>query len=133
MVQLIVCLLFAAVFAAIMDNIAEGRWSGWWNKNESWKYKWKRKYNIANPGKREWYYLWLYKPLREERFPYSSTMLVWLTDGWHFFKFLFNRAWQAAIVINIPVFKEMLILYIIIGILFSVPFEIVYKKIKEWR
>jgi len=31
-------------------------------------------------------YLWLYTPRHKERFPYSSTMMVFLTDGEHLFQ-----------------------------------------------
>lgn len=62
---------------------------GWARK---WKWHWKKGQKLSGywvPGiaERSIWYLWLYKPTQQERFPYSSTFLVWLTDGEHFFQF----------------------------------------------
>lgn len=60
------------------------------NSQVSWKNKWKLDENenpIAN-FERKMIYLKLIAPRFEERFPYSSTILVFLTDGEHLFQFL---------------------------------------------
>lgn len=44
-----------------------------------------------------WYYAYLYKPKYVEAFPYSSTMLVWITQGWHFEKMLTFSVYEAII------------------------------------
>jgi hypothetical protein len=54
----------------------------WWNPQESWTWKWSMP--LREPTKK-WYYFGFY-PKYEERFPYSSTIFVWLTDAWHLFK-----------------------------------------------
>ncbi len=56
----------------------------WWDPKISWEYKWKIP---LQPPTKKWYYFGVY-PQYEERFPYSSTILVFLTDAWHFFKSL---------------------------------------------
>ena len=58
---------------------------------------WARKWTWENVGgrwrakrqkKAPWYYLWIYRPTNKEKFIYSSTILVWLTDGEHLFQLL---------------------------------------------
>ena len=44
------------------------------------------RYYLYIEQKRRWYYLWIYKPKYVEAFPYSSTFLVFLTQGWHLAK-----------------------------------------------
>lgn len=70
------------------------------NSTYSWKNKWKLKevtlldkdfmptkeHIVEKNNDRLWYYLWLYRPEYKEAFPYSSTILVWLTDGEHLFQ-----------------------------------------------
>ena len=73
----------AALLNAVMDVSSENKFKrDWWNKDKSWKNKWK--HGIPELG---------------ERFFGSSTILVWLTDGWHMTQFLFHSCWQLAIVI----------------------------------
>ena len=68
----------------------KGRYK-FWNPSISWNNKWKVK-SLNNPipntfgWRKHWWYLNLYKPAYVERFPFSSTMLVSLTDGWHLLK-----------------------------------------------
>lgn len=68
--------------------------------SESWKNKWKWEPLAQNGYKRQsvrvryeqidkpWYYFGLFKPEYKEKFPYSSTILVFLTDEWHWKKWL---------------------------------------------
>lgn len=44
-------------------------------------------YYKENNYNKLWYYLWLYKPDYKEAFPYSTTFLVFITQGWHLLKF----------------------------------------------
>jgi hypothetical protein len=62
-----------------------------------------------------------------ERFFGSSTFLVWLTDLWHFCKFIMLWLIMSTIVFYEPIF----IFYIDIIILycsFTIPFELFYSK-----
>lgn len=45
-------------------------------------------YYVVVEMKLYWHYLWLYKPKYVEAFPYSSTIFVWVTQGWHLAKML---------------------------------------------
>ena len=103
-----------------------------WNPNESWKNKWKLD-SEGNPipGK--------------ERFPLSSTALVFLTDAWHFFQFVMLSAFTIAILIydpsilhktpllpNSPFWNSILFTAIEFGVLkivFGVTFELFFSKV----
>ena len=43
-------------------------------------------YYVIESKQAPWYYLYIYKPKYIEAFPYSSTFLVFLTQGWHLAK-----------------------------------------------
>lgn len=45
------------------------KWGNWWDQSVSWRFKWKN-------GDRT----------QGERFPGSSTIFCWFTDGWHLVK-----------------------------------------------
>jgi hypothetical protein len=127
---------FASLFNALMDLSSENIFKkDWWNK-ESWKNKWKLDAdgNLL-PCTVYWWYLWLYKPEYQERFPYSSTILVFLTDGWHFFQFLFHSSWQAAISAPTYLFENNIwvcfLFFAIIKVTFSTFFEVFYSRIKK--
>lgn len=49
---------------------------------------WKNKYSepLKPTTVAPWYYMWIYKPSYKEKYPYSSTLLVFLTDKWHLYE-----------------------------------------------
>jgi hypothetical protein len=56
---------------------------------DRWKNKWELDENgNTKPAKYYWYYFGLFTPEHEEKFIYSSTMLVFITDEWHWKKWL---------------------------------------------
>lgn len=56
-----------------------------WDINKSWKNKYKLPLQV---GKKHWYNFG-YVPSFEERFPYSTTIFVGLTDAWHMLKTIY--------------------------------------------
>ena len=81
--------ILAGVSKSVSDRIALGQWlhTPWIGQGSSGN-KW------GNGAYSGWYYFGLYQPIRAEKFPYSSTMLVWVTDGWHFFNFITYTAYE---------------------------------------
>ena len=81
---------FAGIANAIMDISSEGKFKNvkkpnWWNKDGSWVNKWKKDENG--------------KPISgKEKFPLSSTALVFTTDAWHFFQMVMLTCFALAIV-----------------------------------
>lgn len=122
-------LFLAAQFKAFMDYFAHNP-----NTKEEWVSKW----DIVNDKlvplqKSPKYYLGLHTPIFKEKFPYSSTILVFITDGWHFFQFLFLRSIYIALSITLTdsFWKLMLMSFIIFPAFFSFWFTITYSEMKK--
>jgi hypothetical protein len=116
----IILLVCAGIFNACMD-VLDFKYSKsiflncknqqWINPSISWKNKWKN--GDSTQG---------------EKFFGSSTFLVWLTDLWHFSKFMMLLAICAAIIL----FQSIVVWWIDILILycvFTIIFELFYSKI----
>ena len=97
-ISTIVLVVIAAITNAIMDILQQkykasifsnlNRYSSqFWNPKLSWKNKWKWSED---------------KQTFVEKFPLSSTVLVWTTDAWHLMQMIFHTSWQLAIAINTP-------------------------------
>lgn len=126
-----VLLILAAFFNAVMDLSSENLFKKtYWNKDQSWKNKWKLDAdgNLMPPYK-YWWYFGLYKPPYQERFIYSSTVLVFLTDGWHLMQFFFHLCWQLCI--SFLFGQYWWIALIPIKIVFNVSFQIIYGNWKK--
>lgn len=107
---------------------------------KTWLKKYKLEKNkLIKDTKKYWYYLWIYTPKYKEKFVYSTTFLVFLTDRWHFFQFLFLRSIGLALTVPIyylgalSLFNSLLIGFIIMPAMLSVCFQIEhsYQQIKK--
>jgi len=123
-----VCLVIAGLFKGRLDATAD---SG--KKTDSWK----NKYELDNKGtplltesKNHWWYYGLYKPNYAERFPLSSTALVFLTDDWHKYQFIMYRFLYMAISfgMNKGIISVIFLSFVVFPILMGVSFEIAYTK-----
>lgn len=120
MITLIVVFVLAFLFLFFNeceDESVRNNWKGRWaflNQKGSWKRKWLivngetlpyipgwrmipipgTKYHLKLPI--QWWYFGVY-PENVERFTYSSTLLVFLTDPEHSFQFAKLRALEAAV------------------------------------
>lgn len=116
----LILIFIAALFNAIMDVLdfkfstsifSLCKKSSWVNPAISWKNKWKNG-----------------DPAQGEKFFGSSTFLVFITDLWHFSKFVMLLLMMGSIVFYKPIFNsyvDLLILYCV----FTITFEIMYSKI----
>jgi hypothetical protein len=110
-------MIIAGVFNAIMDVLKVRfkksifqYWKGqqWINPSLSWHNKW--------------------KPTSKFGDLIMSTILVWLTDMWHFVKMLMLLSISFAIVFYIPIYiwwVDILIMYFV----FTTTFEIFFSKV----
>ena len=90
MVELLILLGFSYyIFDELEDKCIRNNWNihpQFFNSKYTWKNKWKLDSNgDLIPYGLKWWHFGIY-PKYEERFPYSSTILVWLTDPEHFFQ-----------------------------------------------
>lgn len=98
----------------------------WWNPLQSWKFKW---YQPMQPPEKKWYYFGFY-PKYRERFPYSSTILVWTTDAWHLFKALMLGCIMAGIVTYNPIINPAIDFFIYYGAFtftFTIFFDYIFR------
>lgn len=133
----VVLLIIAAVFKALMDLSSEDRFNKLWLNKESWIFKWKHK-KVKNGEQvsrvltgwrtKHWWYLGLKTTKYPERFPFSSTILVFLTDGWHLFQFFFLSCIELAIAIQ---FDHWVFWFFMFKIILSGSFEFTYSIIKK--
>lgn len=86
-----------------------------WNSEYSWQNKWRD----GNPE-------------LGEDYPFSSTLFVFLTDGWHLLQFIFlNTFFLALFLIALHEFsyREAIVHLILLRALFGVTFELFFKYI----
>ena len=118
-------LLLAFVFKGIMDKSSEGKFaSAFWNKTESWEYKY------ASPLTKgtDWWYFGLHKTTYKEAFPFSSTLFVPFTDGWHLAQFVFLNSMFLALSINIANgLSAVCVAFVGIRIIYIIGFSIGHK------
>ena len=98
-----------------------------WNPLESWKFKWSSDY----PQKIEtkWYYFG-YLPRYKERFAYSSTVFVFLTDAWHLFKALMLGCVMLSIVnysVILTPFIDLILHYVVFTFTFTMFFDYILR------
>ena len=109
----------------VSDKVAHDDADGGW-----WTTDWLRKWEVPPiKGFNHWWYCKLHTPKAKERFPFSSTILVFLTDAWHFFNWIQYRCFHLALALLISNdIKTILILILVAPIIQGVAFQIVYKR-----
>lgn len=125
LISVALLLALAGHFKGRMDGIAdEGI------KNLDWH----EKYDFTKSGyTKHWWYLGLYHPRFPERFPFSSTVLVFLTDRWHRNQFYMLRCFYFAIglLITTKIIPLLIITLIVMPILVGVFFEASYGDTRD--
>lgn len=121
----IVLLIIAGYYKGKMDAIAHSNLRQW---------DWEKKYDFTKDGNyNHWWYFGLYKPKFPERFPFSATMLVFVTDKWHRYQFIMLRAFYLAISIGITtnILFILLLSFVVFPIVLGSFFELSYTKSKQ--
>lgn len=125
----IILIVLAGMFNAIMDKLQFHLFKSrlpkgaWWDAEHSWKLKWKD----GDPNK-------------GERFFLSSSLLVFVTDAWHLFKFLLILSVTMSAVFYVPVLNveilgtdvsylsDIIMLRLIFGLSFTTTFGPILTK-----
>lgn len=94
--------------------------------------EWRNKYDFEK-NKNHWWYFGLYEPKYSEKFPFSTTMLVSLTDKWHKAQLIMLRFMYLAIAVGLTqnLFMIILLSFVVFPIVVGIPFEIIYRKNKK--
>lgn len=126
---IVILLVLAGFFKGRLDAIADEN-----VKNLEWE----KKYDFTKPGEtKHWWYFGFYKPKFPEKFPFSSTALVFLTDKWHFNQFMMLKCYQGiiAFLISGNIFTWFLLTFGILpfinGIIFEMTYENYRRKLKK--
>jgi hypothetical protein len=117
-----ILLVISFLFKAVMDMSAKDYFSNpFWNKTQSWQNKY------AFPlirNYKHWYYFDLIKPIYKERFPFSATALVFVTDGWHLAQFFFLNCLFLSMAVMMG---NIIITFVAIRIAYSIVFNLIYE------
>ena len=106
-----------------------------WNKSYSWTLKYAKNYLFCIeyknnlPAYSHWYYFGLYYPEYKERFPFSSTVFVFVTDGWHLMQFFCLNSSAFCIVYAAELnLKDSFLFYGLIKLSYAVFFNLFYDS-----
>jgi hypothetical protein len=118
MILSIILFLLSAVFEAVMDflQFRYTKRNQFWNPQLSWMNKW----DFSTVP-------------RKERFPLSSTVLVFLTDGWHLMKWCRNRCIDGIVfIVAFGLFNwwASLLITIAIRVSYGIIFEFIFRKLR---
>lgn len=95
---------------------------------------WPNKYDMTKPGTtKHWWYFGLYKPKYPEKFPFSTTVLVFLTDRWHRWQFFMLRCFYLAVTLFISanLLTVLVLSFIVFPIIVGAFFEPSYQNSRE--
>jgi len=112
----IALVMLSGVFKGDADSLAHNQSDTAWRNKWAWEQK----------SKRHWWYFGLYTPKYTEKFAYSSTLLVFLTDKWHWANFWQYRCVDAAIAVHFEGWQgvwAMLILPVMRGLGFTLSYR----------
>lgn len=129
-----VALFFVLVSGALMglmDRSAHGKLGR--PPSTTWKNKYKKDATgelIPTKNRRHhWWYFGLFRPVYVERFPFSTTWLVWLSDHWHLYKKLFMLAGWIVLTLRPTPTKWM----ISDGLLYAAVFLLSFNLFYHWK
>jgi hypothetical protein len=121
------------ILLLIIAGLAKA-WSDALSDEEIKENDWHNKYDFTKPGEfNHWWYFGLYKPKYPEKFPFSSTILVFITDRWHLSQFIMLRSFYTAIATSLTdnFWLIMFSIFIIFPITLGIAFEAGYNQIRE--
>ena len=96
-----------------------------WDPKKSWINKYRQPLTLY---KKKWYYFGMITPKFKELFPFSTTLFVSLTDGWHLFQKITWSCLIAAIVLYEPV-NGQVIDFIVYYAVFTSSFTLWYDHL----
>lgn len=124
-IALVYCLAVIAYSKACADILEERG-----QKFNTWRNKWKSVNTVFGVvhSYKHWWYLGLHTPEFQEKFPFSSTLLVSFTDEWHRFNSL--RHIHIALAVGVFTNSPLLVALVVLG-LHSFFFHVTYYFLKR--
>ena len=128
----LILVILAGFFNAVMDvlftrfevSVFKSFNPDWWNPAKSWKQKWKMPLTKVS---KSWYSS-IFPTTYQERFPLSSTSLVWLTDAWHMAKALMLACLFVAVTVHETIWSTS-VDWLIYYVCFTSTFTLFYSKL----
>ena len=123
---LILILIAAGVAKAWSDSLAD---------EEMKALDWDNKYDLTKSGtSNHWWYFGLYKPKYAEKFPFSSTVFVFITARWHLSQFIMLRCFYLAIAISLTssLFWILTLVFVGFPIVLGISFESFYSRLRKY-
>lgn len=123
---IILTLIIAGIAKAWTDSLVD---------EDVKKLDWQNKYDLTKPNTyNHWWYLGFYQPKYVEKFPFSSTALVFLTDRWHMSQFIMLRCFYLAISISMTdnIFCILILVFIAFPIILGIAFESFYNRFRKY-
>jgi|GEM_PF-3550988 len=122
----LILIIVAGIADAFMDIFKiwpSSRWAHLTDKNR-W-YRW--------AGPHAWKNKWADGSTTKERFWLSSTALVFVTDGWHFFQMIWRMAFTLAVVFHHQFLINWWADLLIYSIAYLIPFNLFYDYILKGK
>jgi hypothetical protein len=117
----------AVIFYTISQACQHGKlgWGLFWSK-DSWKNKYKLNHVGFVKAPNTWYYR-TFEIRYKEKFPFSATLLVSLTDGYHLTQFFFKAFLSTSFVTYSTLFGlyDAGLYFVLFGIIFSITYKII--------
>lgn len=126
MATLVLLLIIAGLAKAWSDSLAD---------EELKELEWCKKYDFTKPGEsNHWWYFGLYTPKFPEKFPFSSTVLVFITDKWHLSQFIMLRSFYTAIAMALTSNFWLVIfsVFVVFPIILGISFEASYSALRSY-
>ena len=105
------------------------------NRSDSWRLKYATdEHGWLKPYLKKWYHPRWWTPKFEEKFPFSTTIFVFLTDYWHFTQFIFLNSY--ALVLSYFIYSTFnnlwafLIAFLVIKVTYGIGFNLAYERKK---
>lgn len=102
------------------------------------KLDWHLKYDFTKPSTtKHWWYFGLYTPTYPEKFPFSTTALVFLTDRWHRAQFFMLKSFYLAISLYMSnswaviLFSTLVFMPVIVGVFFENSYNKTRRKLNN--
>jgi hypothetical protein len=120
----LVFLFFTGVFKAYSDALTD---------NGIKAKQWMNKYKDMDTTFKHWWYLGFYKPTFREKFAFSTTLFVFLTDAWHLCQFFMIRCFCLSICCALEYNMVDLLLYgfVFYPLVVSLGFNVWYKTLRK--
>lgn len=129
-----ITILLVAVLLAVAGHF-KGKMDAYTDEDIK-RLDWHLKYDFTKPSTtKHWWYFGLYTPTFPEKFPFSATALVFLTDKWHRAQFFMLKSFYLAISLCMSdswiviLLSTLVFMPVIVGVFFEASYDEMRRKL----